>query len=476
MPRQPAIPINVIGQASPALANTTQNMNNRLLAAMQETGATQRQAMGNQSQQIVAGIGANAATDQAQISEQGQTKRANIAAGTAQGAQQTQVQMNREQIESSDAQNAAQIRANAEAQKVQGIQQEMTLNLKHEQDMEALRYQAAEERQRQREAMGFDLEKLQSSQAHEKGMQAEAIANGWDMKLFDVGIAREDQALLQDHWNKEQALQKDANWMNFGLQGMNMMATLGVMKKMSGQEEAEARGQVALDDLAKKWQVVDRTVAGMKPMVQEKARDLFKNQTMPRNYMVAELVKGQGFHVTSDILTDKEKAANFVEEQGLPGYIAIYQALDAADEQVAAERATQTKSNSGLFDEHARELAKIRSVFGGILSDDKPLKSGSGSRGGMFAAYDQYHTGHGMTGIAQAAKEMGLTPTQLHGKLLGSFQNRFGQGTFLRDLMLGWGATPDQADNLARRMGPLLDVVYGSQTAGQSNGIVQGLR
>ena len=402
--------LNIIGQASQPVADLTANMNNRLLASMQEAGATQRQGMANNSQQIVAGIGEQGATNRAQITDTGETRRAGIAAKVAQTGQQAQVQMNREQVESSDAQNAAQIRAGKEAREFQARQQESLVRLDDELEWARMRHREA--------------------------------------------IAREDKAAEDRYRQQVLDLERDASLMNFGMQMMNYQSTMRMIQQLYGKEEADARMEDGLSKVADQARVAQKVSQGLKPAAQARAQELGANKSLGIDQVVAGIMSAQGFAVSRDTVRDKAKLAEFLDAKGLEGYLAYRTAVEAAKEQrtvrkediaagkVKASEVVPNRMWSSLgkpktievqqspggagdkaVDADLNILRQMEMAVSEMAGDKTPLPDGKGTRGKQMLAWDAYHRGDTISGVALDQKNRGLTAEQSRMETLDFYMN-----------------------------------------------------
>ncbi len=134
MARATQIPAAVIGQPSEATLQFSSQRANRLQAAMQEAGATQRQAMATRSQQMIAGMQEQGAMERAKLGEAGADRRAQLGAETTRQGQQLGAEVSREQIAASDRQAAAAIRANMERDELRERGENERQRLRLEQD------------------------------------------------------------------------------------------------------------------------------------------------------------------------------------------------------------------------------------------------------------------------------------------------------------------------------------------------------
>jgi len=431
--RQRPNPINVIGQFSPAVGDVTANMNNRLLAAMQERGATQRQGMANQSQQIIAGMGERGATERAQMGEAGATQRARIGQQTQAASDQNALTMSREQSAASDRQNAAQIRANRENREFQARQQESLIRLGDELD--------------------------------------------WARTRYHESIAREDRDAEMQYRQQVLDLEKKTSIMSFALQTMNMQTMMRTIQKMYGSEEADARLEDGLSRMADERRASLLASAGTKKAVQNRVEALAPGT--PFESVFAEAMTTQQETVSADLLFDPEKMAAYLADGDLNKYLAVQRSLDAIETASAtrkekAEKTPKTtyrESRAGLPYEvptsRATDLAaaegavkkvqQARDNLSALFRSARPLANGQGTLGQQLLAFEEHRSGHTSSAIALEAKNRGLIPEQLRLDLLNFYMNGMPDTSWLWD---PWpDIAPEMKDWLRSQMQPLMNVL-----------------
>lgn len=138
MARQPAV-MNVIGQLSPDTVQFSAMRNNRILQAMQETGANQRTTMQEQGATARTAMQEQGAGNRAAMETGGANQRAQLAAKTQAAGQQADLQMRQKELAGSDARSAAEIRARRESDEFNAnLQKEMKTR---DQDFETARFE-----------------------------------------------------------------------------------------------------------------------------------------------------------------------------------------------------------------------------------------------------------------------------------------------------------------------------------------------
>lgn len=195
MPRQPAQPIQQVGQPSVSSIQLGAQRNNRIMEAMRQGTALAQQGMANRGDRIVTGMREKGAMERTKLGEEGANKRAGMAQQTAREQMGQTATLTREQMAQSDRQQAAELEAARERDAFQRETMRTMEQLRNENE-------TAREMRNEARAKG-DIERLEKWQ-------------GEEMKLRKVGLITQ-----------------------LSLMGSQMRMLMGVMNKQMGAESAQ---------------------------------------------------------------------------------------------------------------------------------------------------------------------------------------------------------------------------------------------
>jgi len=457
MPRSAPLPINTIGSPAPGTMDFNQLRNNRILAAMQEAGATTRQTGSNLNQQLITAMQEEGATKRAGMQEAGATQRAGMARETELAGQRGQQQIARESIASSDRQNAAQIRANAEARQFQAAQQESMIRLN---------------------------DQLETTR-----------------ELHREAIATDDREAEMKYRQEVLDLEKETSLMNFAANAMNMQAIMRMTQKMYGSEEAAARMEDGISRMADDRNAAVMASEGAKKAVQNKVDTVLAQPGSTFESAFAEAMNHQQQPVSASILFDKDKLAEYLSDGDLNKYLAVHHSLDAIE---AHETGRQAQIEKGEVEETVpgtpivgfgasiQTTRKAKATMGGkegtrvtgdlkriqqardnlsdLFRSKRPLADGKSTLGKQLLAFEQYRTGKGSSGIAMEAKARGLDPEQLRLDLTDFTMNSMPDTSWLWEM---WpDVPPEMKDRVRSRMVGLTNILN-PQAGTEPNAFVQ---